>query len=443
MKNLNNISKILLAILCFFLMNCKKEGLFDGKARVKGTIYFKNILKNTADTAKNASITLQKKNADASEYYSVNITNGTYDIIGLRDGDYTLAVSYSAAVSGSTSAKINYKQIFEFSIAKDELKTGLDWTLTENTVSGQLLLLQVVDLSNNPIRNAQVCIYTDPLILTANQNKCTGSIKSAVSNDLGIVTFADLGSAAYHVTAFTIIGMDTVSNRTTAAVTTYNPSTSAKPEVRKVTISQDKPALTINLTDANGLGISGAKVSLYNDISLIAKYGSVGTGSIKSGMSDANGNIVFTGLQSISYYAYASKQIGNELYSNLNTILTPSAKLTTIAQHKLTVVLQPEKPVLEILVVDANGAHINNAQVCVYSDLALITKFGFKCTGSLKSGNTDQNGSAVFPDMQTLSYYISASRVIGKDTISNAAAIATTTPRLGIAQENKITVVIK
>lgn len=445
MKNQHILFLSILLIAAIFLMTCKKEDkktMFDGTARIKGTIYFKNLLKGTSDTAKTAALTVKKENADGPDYYTLNLTNGSYDIGGLTGGDYTFSITYIASLSGS-STKITYQQDFPVKIIEDELKINNDLTITESTSAIPILLLQVLDINNSPVKNAQVCLYTDPLTLQKNQNKCVGSYKSAVSNDAGMVAFADLGSATYYATAYSVSGTDTTSNQTTAALTSYGPFTKNATDLKTIKISSDKPALSVTVTDLNGAGIAGAQVCIYSDADLINRYAGKCTGSLKTAVSDQNGTVVFGNMQPISYYISASKIIGNDIVSNLSTNMTPTIKLSASAQNKVTVVIAPEKPTLDVTVTDVNGAYISDAQVCIYSDLGLITKYSYKCTGSLKNGISDQNGGAVFANMQPIAYYISASKVIGKDTLSNIATSLTATAKLTATSPNKVTVVIK
>ncbi|OCX54292.1 hypothetical protein BEL04_08520 [Mucilaginibacter sp. PPCGB 2223] len=346
MKTIKIYLILLLGTSIALLWTCKKsdeqkeqdKAIFDGSARVRGTVFFRNSFKGTIDTAKNVSLTIYKGD-DSTQYYAITLTSGSFDLSGLSGGKYSFKATYIGGIPGS-SAKITYQKIITLNIAKDSFLDNQVLLIDQSTLATPTLVLTVKDAGGAAVANAQVCLYTDPLSLTKNQNTCMASYKSGVSNSAGIVTFADLGNVKYYATAYTAVGGDTTSNRATATANTYGPYA------------------------ANGL----------------------------------------------------------------------EAKDITI---------NPEKPTLKIVVTDVNGAYMGNAQVCVFSDLGLITKYKYKCTGSLKSATADQNGLAVFKSMQPITYYISASKVIGKDTLSNVLTQSTPTATLSPTSTNQFTIVIK
>jgi hypothetical protein len=348
MKNAKNIVIVLFVIAATLLWTCKKsaekiekdeqaKAIFDGSARIRGTIFFKNTLKGTTDTAKNMSLMIYKD--DPAKYYAVTLANGLFDFSGMSGGTYSFKATYIASIPGST-AKITYQKTLTVTLAKGAFLDNQSLVIDQSTTATPTLVLTVRDAGGAPVANAQVCLYTDQLAMAKYQNTCSGSYKTAVSNSQGIAAFPDLGNAKYYVTAYTALSGDTTSNRATAAATPYGPYTTNSVDAKDVTITPEKPALSIVVTDVNGANISGAQVCVFSDLGLITKYNYKCTGSLRSITADQNGLALFKNMQPIPYYVSASKVIGKDTLSNVLTQGTPTPALNVTAANKFTIVIK-------------------------------------------------------------------------------------------------------
>ncbi|TDQ11379.1 hypothetical protein [Pedobacter metabolipauper] len=444
---------ILLAVL--LTMSCEKpaDQIFNGDAHISGTIYYENILTGSLDTAKTAKLVVTKDGIDQTNYV-VQLKNGTFDLNLLSSGNYKFNITFQTKTAGLLNDNVytldTILTVSESQLLKDQnLRLNMETSLVANTA----LRLFIKDDQNAPLANVQVCLYSDAQTILKNRNTCVGNIRTGITNKNGVVLFDGLEERAYFAAAYIAVGKDTISNN----LSDQTPLTILKKNtINETTIklqTQVKPiatSLKITVTDQSGGYIQNAEICLYSDLDLIARYTNC-FGSIKNGSSDAFGVSTFTALQPLKYYISAFKISGTDTLSNIDSRLLPTAVLNVNAVNTFNVVLKPQnKPqppagptTLKINVYDKNGALIPNANVCLYSDPDLVTKYQ-ACEGSLKSGSTDTFGSISFKDLQQLKYYVRAYKVVhDQDTLSNNDTRRTPTGVLIGNSVNEFNVVIK
>jgi len=212
------------------------------------------------------------------------------------------------------------------------------------------------------------------------------------------------------------------------------------------------PTLQITVTDNNGYTVSGAQVCLYADTLTLDKNRRTCVGSIAGGVTNSSGIVVFDNLQPKKYFAVAYAQRGPDTLSNQATDTTYLNKtiLSTTNLNRAAVKLSPDYYSLTVFITDANGVYVPGANVCIYSDNTLLAKFRYTCNGSIEGGTTNLHGAAMFSGLQGKPYYISAYKIIGKDTLnktndtlSNVAIDQTTIPALKANSQNIKTIIIK
>lgn len=323
---------------------CKKEAeqkknMFSGSARLQGTVYFQNLITGTVDTAKKAILTITKQDADASDYYLVDLTNGQYDLASLSGGIYNFSVSYSVQLTG-TATRLTYAQNFQVSVTDGQITPHNDLTLSKVTTSKTIFILKIVDVNDAPVTNAQISLYTDTLALRQSQSSGTGSSRSAVSNAAGLAVFADMQNAKYFAAVYTAANSDTTSNWIKASITPYGPFASNTVDTASVQILANKPTLSVTVVDQNNSLVSGAQVYVYSDLSLITQYLYLGTGSLRGNLTNTSGNALFTNLQTLQYYISASKVVGSVTLYNSTTILKPTAILKSGTLNSVRVTIK-------------------------------------------------------------------------------------------------------
>jgi len=180
------------------------------------------------------------------------------------------------------------------------------------------------------------------------------------------------------------------------------------------------PTLQMIVTDNNGYILSGAQVCLYDDTSLLASNRGTCAGSLKSGVTNSNGIVTFDGLQVKNYFASVYATQGNTTYSNqTNDTKTPISVLGASKPTYQTVKLYPIGYSLQLELLNAQGALVSGANVCLYTDSSLLIKYREQCGGSIKSAMTNSNGVVTFTGLSNVPYYVSAYQISGVDTLSN------------------------
>lgn len=206
----------------------------------------------------------------------------------------------------------------------------------------------------------------------------------------------------------------------------------------------DTPTLRIIVKDVNGALVSNANVCLYADINLITKNRTTCNGSTRSAVTNQQGVVLFDNLENIKYHISTYKVIGSDTLSNRATYLQPTKPLKANELNDTAVTIQASNPTtLSIMVKDAAGALIPNAQVCLYSDPVLLRKYRNTCDGSLKSDTTNLQGVVSFTDIQSIPYYVATFVVVGNDTLSNKENDLTTVGPILPNQSTSINVIVK
>ncbi|ASU34268.1 hypothetical protein MuYL_2379 [Mucilaginibacter xinganensis] len=210
------------------------------------------------------------------------------------------------------------------------------------------------------------------------------------------------------------------------------------------------PTLQLTVTDNTNAVVNNAQVYLFSDISTLNKYRRTGAGSVKSGITNQYGMVVFDNLQpTISYYAASyiirvADTLSNHTTDNKAPVISALSS-TVLNTARITII--PDLPAvafsLQVVLTDQYGAYIPGANVCIYSDKALLAKNRNTCAGSISGSVTGTQGAVNFTGLQSLFYYISAYKVVGKDTLTNKATDQTPTIVLQPNAANTTTVILK
>lgn len=84
-------------------------------------------------------------------------------------------------------------------------------------------------------------------------------------------------------------------------------------------IAREDTILVAHIVDTLNNGIDNVKVYLYNNYSLLEKYKSNSDAAVDTGITNNNGKVVFSGLQSKKYYIYGEKIIKTDTLHTLDT----------------------------------------------------------------------------------------------------------------------------
>jgi len=433
----------LLLISSLFIITCKKSAdkVFDGSSRIRGVVFFNNYLTGTQDTAKTAIITMTN---DKNIPYVQNLTNGTFDIQSLSSGTFTFNVKFDYKQPGSGKTDHYIGTLME-ALAKNDFKDQQRIILNIDSTGTATLQVQVVDSTGVIISNAQVCLYNNSTTLAANRGSCSGSLNSVMTNADGNAVFTGLQLGNYFVAVNTTAGV-TILNNSATDQSAIAVSSSVHINPAKVTVKPTGNAFQLTLYDAAGGPLPNANVCLYTDTTLLSKYRGTCNGSVRSGTSNNQGIVVFSNLANVTYYASAYVGAGTDTLSNKTTdtkqMLT--ANTTTVKNYPVTLLrnVKPVPTTLTVIVQDKGGANVPKTAVCLYTDPTLLAKYRGTCNGSILSDTTGTNGSFTFTGIQHITYYISAYKVVGTDTLSNKSTDMTPIiPTL--KQANTTTVVIK
>jgi len=212
----------MILICTFFSLTCKKhdaDTVFNGSARITGAVLFTNIATNTNDTAKKATITMTQMGNSSANDYVTQLTNGTFDINNLKKGAYEFNIKFFYTQPGSTNGDY-YTVNQQVTFNPGQWLNPYNFVLTIDSTSSPTLQIEITDAYGNVINNANVCLYSSPSILTANQGTCVGSVTSGVTNAEGIVLFEGLQTKQnYYVSAYASLGINLLSNWSATAST--------------------------------------------------------------------------------------------------------------------------------------------------------------------------------------------------------------------------------
>lgn len=188
---------LILAILPV-LMSCNKSKIFNGNDSLRGVAWFDNKVSQTKDSATGASITLKiyKRTvvepgafikSERTEQFQVNSPTGEYNF------DYVKTRKIDSIIGElNQSIPPTNKSLIYRGATKPGESLILKWIKR-----GSHLRLTVTDSMGNRLRNAQVCLYTNPRFLQQNGDSCVGSIWSSTTNANGVLFFADIDPAKY------------------------------------------------------------------------------------------------------------------------------------------------------------------------------------------------------------------------------------------------------
>jgi len=94
------------------------------------------------------------------------------------------------------------------------------------------LTLTIVDVNQANIPGASVCLYSDTTLLSKYRGTCTGSLISGTTTANGTVSFTGLQNINYYVSAYKVVGTDTLSNKHS------DTKTPIKPLINQVTMQK-------------------------------------------------------------------------------------------------------------------------------------------------------------------------------------------------------------
>jgi len=213
--------RIFLAITLLALWQCEKSRIYNGNQQIKGVVLYQNELTSKLDTAKQSNITLLKKykqkergafsKEEVLEEYYLSSANGTYTLNYLSFIDLSLHAEYKQYIS-STKSAITYTLAEKLDKISGTHNPLLKW---DNT--GRHLKIVVTDSLDNPLENAQICLYRNLNFMEANGENCSGSIYSATTNKYGIAVFANVEESEYYFVASLKIGNISLSNKSETA----------------------------------------------------------------------------------------------------------------------------------------------------------------------------------------------------------------------------------
>ncbi|RKR80394.1 hypothetical protein BDD43_0499 [Mucilaginibacter gracilis] len=449
MKLISKVYLLLLVLLCFFALTCKKSPdpattFFNGTARIKGAIYVRNFFTNTDDSAKAVTVTFYKSGNPAVKYVR-QLTDGSFDISGLTGGDYFADAQYNFKPAAATKG-ILFKAHQPFTLADGEFNPELDIRLLPDSTATPTLQLLVKDAKGGAISNAQVCLYADVNSLAANRGTCGGSLKNGTTNSSGIVVFEGLQQISYYASVSFSNG-NTILSNSVNDIRAIKIASTSKLNIDSISLTPQGNSLTLLVQDQGNANVVGANVCLYSDATLLVKYRGKCTGSLMNGVTNGQGLITFSGLQNIPYYASVYQLAGTDTLSNkgndLSNPITPQAGTLVTITIKLVKQVPVVSTSLRVTVTDAFLGLMANTSVCLYTDTTLLVKYRGQCSGSLKSGVTDVNGILTFDNLQPITYYLSAYKVAGKDSLNNKGTDTGTPVKLSANTLKDITVIIK
>lgn len=164
----------------------------DGHLQLSGAVTYIDLLSSSADTvaAIGALVELFDDEENLVKATSV-VEEGEYLLDSLKSGDYFLRTT----LVDSTSSEFIY-------IKEDEVKisssTQMNQQLSWNG-EGALLIVEILDSNDLPIKNAQVCIYQNEALFNVRPAGCLGSLTSIATNSNGKVVFNELDDRAYWI----------------------------------------------------------------------------------------------------------------------------------------------------------------------------------------------------------------------------------------------------
>jgi hypothetical protein len=351
MKNLNKkLLGIIYLFACLCLVSCEEneefnsnDEYFNGTARLKGVVYFNNIITNSIDTARTAKLTLSKSKSSKSEYVKM-LTDGTFDIQFLSKGTYEIELRYEHITKTNEITKY-YKIIQEINLEDDQLLDLLDLKLEIDNTSLETptLRLTIKDALGAIISNAQVCLFSDSSLMVKNRKTCLGNTRTGVTNQQGVVFFDNLEERRYFVSSFKIIGKDTLITSTSMPVS-VGPLKSGILNDKEFTIQPIIPVvsttLEFSIQDSAGASIPNTRVCIFSNRKLLNKYRRTCDGSLRSDITNSQGVVKFENLQAINYYAAAFKVVGKDTLSNKHNDQIPFSPVLPNQINKFNILIK-------------------------------------------------------------------------------------------------------
>jgi hypothetical protein len=313
-------------VLCSLLAGCEKDDeYFAGDSRLRGTVYFENGITGALDTAYHAQLRVYPTGGDSSKALTYSVASGRFDVTNLKSGNYTLAARLDRPV-GASQSYVAYEGWLK--VATGHLDT-LQIILRPRLRNQTGLQLTVTNAAGYFIPQAQVYLFADSIAGQRNSRTGAGSIANARTNTQGQVVFLNLQPKSYYVSAFSVSGMDTLSNSLPRQIGTKT-LVAATPSVPRYTIALQRPptvipspvapSLRLTVTDTTGLIVlPNSQVCLYASASQIKRRGLDCVNGLFTGTTNAQGVVIFPNLQAASYHVLAVKVLGADTLTNLRS----------------------------------------------------------------------------------------------------------------------------
>ncbi len=191
--------------------------------------------------------------------------------------------------------------------------------------------------------------------------------------------------------------------------------------------------LRMVVKDSDGHVRPNARVCLYPSLAAVNLNFRKCAGSLRSGITNRKGIILFVGLEPTQgYYGGALAPNGADSLTNVGTA-TPLATITgvsatTVVQSNLVVSKRTYSappagpPGLKITITDPTNYVLPGAVVCLYP--RAITAADTTCTTSLRSDTTNLQGQVTFAGLQANTvYYLAAKRKVGSVVYTNLTSL--------------------
>jgi hypothetical protein len=334
------ITFLLLTSLGLIGCNDETSAYFQSNGRLKGTVLFNNLETSTRDTAYAAELRLYPK-ASPNQVLNVPLTKGKFDIPNLQEQDYVLKGTFSTRL-GTNQTYLAYSKEAMVKPSQDTANVILQPDFT--SISAPTLQLTVTNATGIHLPNARVCLYPDSLSLLRGYRTCTGSLRSGTTNTNGVVVFTALQAQTYYAAVTAVAGPDSLSNVGVGRIS-LGGLIAGRPNVRTVRVTSASPAfqsgLELTVTDAAGYVLSGTRVCLYTSATQIKRLSSGCVNSLRSADTNAQGQVLFSGLQALPYYVLAVRVLGRDTLTNLAGSPVPIGPLTAPSIFHATVIVRP------------------------------------------------------------------------------------------------------
>jgi hypothetical protein len=249
-----------------------------------------------------------KSSCDGSSYQLKTDANGKTKLFGIGAGSYYVLANKTIGGLVYTEKQLvtlanEVKQVV-IKVVKPATKNGISFSVTDN--------------SGNLMKEADLCVFKSNTSLGYLNGNCDGSSYQYKTDANGEAKMTDIPAGTYYVLVSKMVGGVPMTAKTTVVVGT-------DPVTVNVKISSGN-GIRFSSTDVNGDAIGNVTLCVFTSKLLFDR--DTCDGNSFQLATESNGLIIKYAMEKTTYYVYATKTIGTEVWVAKQTVVVGDAVAT-------------------------------------------------------------------------------------------------------------------